>query len=393
MLVGLRRSLASKHHDQPREDDRDRHDHDGAGTRIPTTRGSRWRWGTLPNGVAAGSPNSVRITILDAGSEPGVTVSATSLTVTEGGTNTYTVKLNSRPGADVTVTPASSAVAKATVSGALTFTPSEWNTPKTVTVTGVEDADAANDRATIRHTASSSDSDYGGRLAIDQVAVTVNDDDTAVSLSATPSQVMEGSPVTVTVRLAAALSSDVKIPVALTADTAETDDYGPLASITISRGKTTGTGTITTAQDTDTDDERFTVALGTLPNGVAAGSPNSVRITILDAGSESGVTVSASSLTVTEGGTNTYTVKLELQTERGRDGHAGQQCRGEGDGIRRAHLHAERMEHAQDRHGDGRRGRRRGERPGHDPAHGEQRRQRLRRPAGNRPGGGHGQRR
>ena len=112
------------------------------------------------------------------------------------------------------------------------------------------------------------------------MAVTVNDDDTAVSLSATPNPVTEGSTVTVTARLAAALSSDVKIPVALTADTAETDDYGPLSSITISRGKTTGTGTITTAQDTDTDDERFTVALGTLPNGVAEGSPNSVRITI-----------------------------------------------------------------------------------------------------------------
>ena len=102
--------------------------------------------GILPNGVAAGSPNSVQITISDAGSEPGVTVSASSLTVAEGGTNTYTVKLNSRPSADVTVTPASSAGAKATVSGALTFTPSEWNTPKTVTVTGVEDSDAANDR-------------------------------------------------------------------------------------------------------------------------------------------------------------------------------------------------------------------------------------------------------
>ena len=120
------------------------------------------------------------------------------------------------------------------------------------------------------------------------MAVTVNDDDTAVALSATPNPVTEGSTVTVTARLAAALSSDVEIPVALTADTAETDDYGPLSSITISRGKTTGTGTITTAQDTDTDDERFTVALGTLPNGVAAGSPNSVRITISDDDSSGG---------------------------------------------------------------------------------------------------------
>ena len=346
-------------------------------------------------------------------------MSATSLTVAEGGTNTYTVKLNSRPSADVTVTPASSAVAKATVSGALTFTPSEWNTPKTVTVTGVEDADAANDRATIRHTASSSDSGYGGRLAIDRVAVTVNDDDTTVSLSATPNPVTEGSTVTVTARLAAALSSDVEIPVALTADTAETDDYGPLSSITISRGTTTGTGTITTAQDTDTDDERFTVALGTLPNGVAAGSPNSVRITIsdddssttpttnaadppstdagtpptTDTGSEPGVTVSASSLTVTEGGTNTYTVKLNSRPS------ADVTVTPASSAVAKATVSGaltftpsewntpktvtvtgvEDADAANDR--------------GHHPAHGEQQRQRLRRPSDNRPGGGHGQRR
>ena len=96
--------------------------------------------GNHPGTYPPHTTTAVTLTIID-NARPGVTVSASSLMVTEGGTNTYTVKLNSRPSADVTVTPASSAVAKATVSGALTFTPSEWNTPKTVTVTGVEDAD------------------------------------------------------------------------------------------------------------------------------------------------------------------------------------------------------------------------------------------------------------
>ena len=69
----------------------------------------------------------------------------------------------------------------------------------------------------------------------------------------------------------------------ITDDTAEPADHGTLASIEISAGMTTGTGTITTSQDSpDMDDETFTVELGTLPASVSAGSPRSVRITIDD---------------------------------------------------------------------------------------------------------------
>ena len=103
-----------------------------------------------------------------------------------------------------------------------------------------------------------------------------------VTLSASPNPVTEGSSVTVTARLSRALSSQVTIPVTLTDGSAESTDHGTLASITIASGATSGTGTVTTAQDPDTDDETFTVALGALPSDVAAGSPASVRITIRD---------------------------------------------------------------------------------------------------------------
>ena len=103
-----------------------------------------------------------------------------------------------------------------------------------------------------------------------------------VSLSATPATVAEGSPVTVRATLSAALASNVSIPVTVTPGTAEPGDIGTLSSITINSGQTSGTGTITTAQDTDTDNETFTVALGALPSGVTAGSPASVTVTIRD---------------------------------------------------------------------------------------------------------------
>ena len=114
------------------------------------------------------------------------------------------------------------------------------------------------------------------------VEVTIEEDPAQVSLSATPNPVAEGSAVVVTATLSAALSNDVTIPLTLSAGTAETGDYGALASITITAGATTGTGKVTTAQDDDTDDETFTVALGSLPSSVTAGSPSSVEVTIDD---------------------------------------------------------------------------------------------------------------
>ena len=102
------------------------------------------------------------------------------------------------------------------------------------------------------------------------------------SLEAAPNPVAEGSSVTVTARLSAALSGDVDIPVTLTRHSSEAGDHGTLSAITIGSGSTSGAGTITTAQDADTDDETFTVALGSLPSSVLAGTPSSVRVTIRD---------------------------------------------------------------------------------------------------------------
>ena len=107
-----------------------------------------------------------------------------------------------------------------------------------------------------------------------------------VTLSASPNPVTEGQSVTVTATLSRALSNAVTIPVTITDNTAESGDHGTLTSITIAAGETTGTGTITTNQDTDYEDETFTVSLDTanLPSSVTAGSPSSVPVTINDLG-------------------------------------------------------------------------------------------------------------
>ena len=108
----------------------------------------------------------------------------------------------------------------------------------------------------------------------------------AVSLSATPNPVDEGSPVTVRATLATALAQAVTIPLTVTRGTSEDGDHGSLASIGIPAGGTSATGTITTVEDDDGDDETFTVALGSLPSGLAAGSASSVEVAIADSGAQ-----------------------------------------------------------------------------------------------------------
>ncbi len=106
-----------------------------------------------------------------------------------------------------------------------------------------------------------------------------------ITLSATPNPVDEGESVTVTVTLPSAPAETVEFPVALTADTAETSDYGALTSITVSAGETTGKGTITTIVDTDPDDEIFEVAItkaAAASKGYAAGPGTAVDILIND---------------------------------------------------------------------------------------------------------------
>ena len=126
----------------------------------------------------------------------------------------------------------------------------------------------------------------------------------AVSLSAAPNPVAEGSPVTVTAVLSAALAEDVTIPLAVSRGTSEDGDHGTLASVMVPAGGTSGSGTIATGDDADGDDETFTVALGSLPSGLAAGATSSVEVTITDDGAQQQQASSDASLRALTGSTS-----------------------------------------------------------------------------------------
>ncbi|BAO44948.1 S-layer homology domain-containing protein [Thiolapillus brandeum] len=104
---------------------------------------------------------------------------ATGLSTTEaGGTATVDIKLASAPTQEVTVSLTSSNTAEGTISPAsLTFTPANWDTAQTVTITGVEDSvDDGDQDFNIQFSVTSSDLLYDG-LAVADLTVTNRDND------------------------------------------------------------------------------------------------------------------------------------------------------------------------------------------------------------------------
>jgi len=108
------------------------------------------------------------------------------LTTEAGGTDTFTVVLNSRPSAPVVIALSSSNPAEGLPSpSVLTFTPDDWNVPQTVTVTGQDDAaaDGGVGYTILTAPATSEDPNYAGLDGPD-VAVTNFDDDAPPTVTA-----------------------------------------------------------------------------------------------------------------------------------------------------------------------------------------------------------------
>jgi hypothetical protein len=138
------------------------------------------------NGVDA---SDVAVTNTDDDSA-GITVNPTSglVTTEAGGTDTFTVVLDSQPSSNVTVGLSSDDSSEGTVApSSLTFTPANWNTPQTATVTGVDDFIIDGNVAynIVTAAATSSDANYNGINSSD-VAVTNTDDDSIPPATAAP---------------------------------------------------------------------------------------------------------------------------------------------------------------------------------------------------------------
>ena len=223
-----------------------------------------------------------------------------------------------------------------------------------VTITGVDDDIDNSDElrwAYITHTVAGADYD-GEFLAGFTVRILDDDPDPTVTLALDPASIGEGGDTTaVTVTLDRASDADTTITVAAGPATgsnpAETGDFTLSGTtLTIARGATasTGTVTITSNEDDDTLEDRVAVS-ATASNDEGVVNPADVVLTITD-NDTPGVTLAAADpLIVAEGGQERYTLVLNFQPgsnvvinvaasrQRGRYGPAGP-----------AHLHSAQLE-------------------------------------------------
>lgn len=137
------------------------------------------------------------------------------MTTEAGGTDSFTVVLNTAPTADVTIGLASSDVGEGTVFPAsLVFTPDNWNIPQTVTVTGVDDVvdDGDAPYAIVFAAAVSADAAYNGVKGADVPALNLDNDEAGIIVTPQELTVSEtGTTANFTVVLGTRPTADVVI--------------------------------------------------------------------------------------------------------------------------------------------------------------------------------------
>jgi len=276
-----------------------------------------------------GDPTSISIT--GGGCPPpppvGVTIDPTSgLTTTEaGGTGTFTVVLDGRPSASVTLNLASSNTAEGTVSPAtLTFATYNWDTPQTVTITGVDDGVDDGDIAytIVTDPVTSADANYDG-LDPDDVSVTNTDDD-EVGINVSPTSGLTTTEAGGTDTFSVVLGSQPSDTVTIGASSNNTDE-GTVAPGTLTFGvgnwNEPQTVTITGVDDDfDDGDVAYTIVTGdptsndAAYNALGADDVDDVSATNTDDDTRGVVVSPTSGLTTTEaGGTATFTVVLDSE--------------------------------------------------------------------------------
>lgn len=271
---------------------------------------------TATDAKGLATTQAVAVTVTDV-AEQGVTSSKASMSVGEAGTNTYTLVLNIAPTANVVITPASNNTSAATVSSALTFTTSNWSTPQTVTVTGVNDGNNINESVTVSHSVSSGDSDYNG-ISVSSVAVTMADDDTVgITLSATSGLTTTEAGGTDTFTIVLDTEPTANVVIGLTSSDTTEGTVSP-SSVTFTTGNWNSAQTVTlTGVNDDVDDGNIAYSIVTAAATSSDSDYSGLNASDVSASNTdndtAGITQSATSGTINEDGTGTYTVVLDSE--------------------------------------------------------------------------------
>ena len=256
--------------------------------------------------------------------EAGIFLSRQALTVSEGGSQAYAVVLTGAPAGAVTVTVAQQADGDADLSAdpvQLTFTATDWSDSQSVTISARDDGDGVDGTAVFVH----SQSGYG---TVADVALTVTEADDETSTIALDPQSLSflvgASPIekSYDVSLAVRPTGKVTVSLALTQDAASLDSDFALSTSLL---------TFTTIDFSVP--QTVTVTASAAASGVTNHAPGRARLThsvtgasgsaggyfgvsaVLDIteNETSGLTVSPTTLAVSEGRAGTFTVSLGAQ--------------------------------------------------------------------------------
>ena len=278
-------------------------------------------FGTLPEGVSAGTPATAAVSIID-GDVPIVSVSfvASTYSVAEGGSVTVTVSLSADPERTVVIPLAmtlggGASAADFSVPANVTFAAGEMS--KTFEFAAVDDdVDDDDESVTVGFGTLPAGVSAGAPAT---AVVSIADGDVpivSVSFVASTYSVAEGGSVAVTVSLDEDPERTVVIPLTETfMGGASAADYSVPANVTFDAGETSKTFTFAAADDGEDDDgEGVTVGFGTLPAGVSAGTPATADVEIID-GDVPIVSVATLSGLVLNDGTNDLTLTPAFATD------------------------------------------------------------------------------
>lgn len=241
-----------------------------------------------------------------------------------GGTDSYSIALNSQPSNNVTITISAGAQARVNGSASISivFTPGDWNTPQAVTVSAVNDSVAEGAHtATLTHSAASIDTDYSG-IAIPAITAAISDNDTAgvtVTQSGGSTAIVEGGATdSYTIVLNSQPTANVSIEVSADAQTRVNGAATATLTFTTANWNTTQSVTVSAVNDSVAEGAHngtVTHATTSTDANYNAAVVSSVTANISDNDTAGVVlTESGGSTAVTEnGGTDSYDIRLATQ--------------------------------------------------------------------------------
>ena len=218
-----------------------------------------------------------RIALADDDS-PAVLVVPDVLTVVEAGSDTYSVELQTRPTAQVTVTITGVSGDLSLDKTSLVFTGADWSDPRDVRVTAADDADSVRDPdVTLTHRASGA-AEYEGLRA--QLVVSIRENDPGLVFSESALRVPEGQTATYTVALATAPTDNVTVTIT-----------GVSGDLSLDRTRLDFTGgdwniaqtvTVRAAEDDDTSTDPSVTLTHEASGGGYDGIVGSVRVSVTE---------------------------------------------------------------------------------------------------------------